>query len=526
MILIEAVTFLLSLVSSYTSDPPESANQNTSENRTVLINATEVDYTYGHDCAETSSTISPLERENELRDYGTCNEHRINSRPVRFYLKLLRGSWVSLSIILTVLPTGILSVLILYLELNTVNVCFEYKNRNYSLPRNVTIWKALSGAVQAVLVHMWFPASLMFLFGWKKYKSNYLTTAHVSIATGILLLVVELVLLVFGVYEKSLTLIKYVDNGLFFVGVLYNSCFVASRIHRSDPLISYSKLRIMTIISIQFFFGLLVVLVYSEGIVPWYKKTAKEIEKAMIAASTPALAVIPLVICKMFAMQSSTLVDPGRRFILVYFLEGLPEAIYKIMQSNVEHMWVFICLSVLHGLGCLFLVVTKNLRYFLWKQLVRCLKNTCPCCSSSYGEAQNESPNQRRLKADLEIQRILFKYSSLILMQAYFALFVITNYETPAWDVLREVLIRIPIGFVIELFFNVLTVTLQMHWHDIPISEVWFKHWRLHVLANSLAAAMTVLYFTQFLLNVVRDHAHSHHGVMVNVQNCTAPFAN
>lgn len=119
---------------------------------------------------------------------------------------------------------------------------------------------------------------------------------------------------------------------------------------------------------------------------------------------------------------------------------------------------------------------------------------------------------------------MLFEYTTLILMQGYVALYLITNFEVSQWDVLKQALTRISIGFGIEFFFNSLTILVQNRWYSIPISDVWAKHWKLHILANALATAMMVLYFTEFLLNVIQGRTRADRERLV-IQNCSTPFS-
>ena len=131
----------------------------------------------------------------------------------------------------------------------------------------------------------------------------------------------------------------------------------------------------------------------------------------------------------------------------------------------------------------------------------------------------------RRLKADTEIQNILFENISLILSQSYIVLYTITSFELSDWSVVRSSLIRIAIGLGIEFVFNILSTFVRIHWHGIPVARVWSKYWKRHMFANSIAVVVLVLYFTKPLLAVFKNR---YHDISVagnyKIRNCTLPY--
>ena len=104
-------------------------------------------------------------------------------------------------------------------------------------------------------------------------------------------------------------------------------------------------------------------------------------------------------------------------------------------------------------------------------------------------------------------------------------LYTITSFELSDWSVVRSSLIRIAIGLSIEFVFNILSTFVRIHWHGIPVAQVWSKYWKRHMFANGIAVVVLVLYFTKPLLAVFKN---GYHDIPVagnyKIRNCTLPY--
>ena len=121
------------------------------------------------------------------------------------------------------------------------------------------------------------------------------------------------------------------------------------------------------------------------------------------------------------------------------------------MQTDFKSIWLFVGLSVLSGVSSLLKTMTVSIRQRVWARVIKFLNKTC--CTRLKLLSQ-ETPHYRRLKADTEIQSILFENNSLIISQAYIVLYMITSFENSHWDVVTESFIRIAIGLGIEFLWR------------------------------------------------------------------------
>ena len=185
------------------------------------------------------------------------------------------------------------------------------------------------------------------------------------------------------------------------------------------------------------------------------------------------------------------------------------------MQANFGSIWLFVGLSLLSG-------VSSLLKTKVWARIIKFLNEQC---CPRLRHLPGGTVRHRRLKADTEIQNILFENISLILSQSCIVLYVITSFKLPDWSVLRSSLFRIAIGLGIEFVFNFLSTFVGIRCHDIPMARVWSKYWKRHVFANAIAVVVLVCYFTKPLLKVFENRYHAT-SVAANytIRNCTLPY--
>ena len=84
--------------------------------------------------------------------------------------------------------------------------------------------------------------------------------------------------------------------------------------------------------------------------------------------------------------------------------------LYRTMQSGFQNIWLFIALSLLHGVSNVLSKGTLNIRIKIWTFIIKCYNRTC--CGPRLEVKSLDSPRIRRFNADLEIQNILFEYTT------------------------------------------------------------------------------------------------------------------
>ena len=166
---------------------------------------------------------------------------------------------------------------------------------------------------------------------------------------------------------------------------------------------------------------------YNFVIVPKFVQTKDRIRKAIIAAVNPAMVFPITAIAKYIVLRkSSEIISPDRTFVLCYFLRGGSIVLYRTMQSGFQNIWLFVGLSLLHGVSNILSKATLQLRIKIWKSFLTCFNKIC--CGPRLELQLSDSPRIRRLNADLEIQNILFEFSTLIVSQMFLACYLVLSY--------------------------------------------------------------------------------------------------
>jgi hypothetical protein len=517
----EIIAGFLSLFSTFTMDTPH-----LSRDKESII----------------GSGVEKLDRQSALRDnethteYGTFLDETVFSTKLEyvqiegdeievkptFRQSLVRSLQANLSMTLAVFLLAVIGITVIYFDLRTCDLCYEWRNHNNTIPFPVMRFKLIGDCIEGILLNLWFPASLVILFGWSDFKRHYASTAYVGFVIGLMATLYLTFLLLFGVYDTKVVY-RVPGNVLFATGLIVSSLRVVRKVREIHPSVSYSDVQIMTVVSVEFLTSFMIAMYYRYAAVSWFNALNNETYKFIVATLTPLLALLPTAICKHMALwRSSEIIEPQRSFVLVYFMRGTSITLYRVMQADFKSLWLFIGLSLFSGFSYVFKIATLSLRNKIWARVIKLLRNTC---CPRLRQLSINTPHSRRLKADTEIQNILFENNTLIISQAYFVLYMITSFELSDWAVIKESLIRLAIGLAIEFFFHTLSIFFHIHWYNIPIPRVWSQCWRRHVFANAVILVVIVCYFTGVLLSVFQVRMSGSSEVYV-IRNCTLPYEN
>ena len=430
-----------------------------------------------------------------------------------------KAIWASISMAFSLFPPTAFTIIFFYVDLNTADLCREWQHRNNTVPLSVTRIRVIGRIVEVLIINLWFPLTAVILFGWKDFKLRFISVLYIAFIFAEATVIYYLFLLAYGVFETQIYY-TYPINILFFTGMICCSIVMVRSIRMSAISLSYSNLHIMALISTQLLVCSILSYIYSYNIVPYFISFKEEKYKFMVAALAPAITIIPSVICKHIALRrSSEIVHPGRSFVLASFIRGGVIYIYRIMQADFQNIWLFIGLSLFSSVMNFLKKATHRVRMALWSYIISLLRRTICCARLS--EMLCNTPHYRRLKADLDIQDMLFEYSALVLSQAYFVLYHVESFELSISSFFFESLKRVVIGIGIDFLFNCLSNFVQIHYYNIPVARVWKKYWKRHVLTHLLIVMVTVSYFTKVLLSCFQARESGANDMRYIVKNCT-----
>ena len=507
----EIISCFLSLFSALTLDAPRISRElqdhgSSPEESNRYFWEDQIDREYASFEQENlpSSEYVALEQEDE-RTYATS------------LLKSVKGT---LGITLAVLPLVAIGTALAYFDLRTVDLCSVWSNKNYTLSFEVARIRLIGAGFGNIVICLWFPFLLCILFGWSELKSRYSSVVLVGqLASLVSTLYLSFLLLYRVVHPKTISSYDFPELILYPVVGALECIIVVRKIRQNEPRLSYSSRHIFTVVAVPIFGGFVMGVFYKYVVVASFNSLNNVIYRVVVAISTPTLALVPTAICRHLALRrTSEIIDPGRSFGLVYAMRAAFISLYRIMQADFKNIWLFLGLSVLSGVSNMLKTATLRVREKVWAKAIRFLNKTC-CIRLR--QLPHNTPHYRRLKADTEIQNILFESGSLILSQFYIVLYTITNFEVSDWIVVKSSLIRIMIGLAIELLFNLVSNFIHVHYYNIPITRVWSKHWKRHMFANIIVVAPFVCYFTKPLLAVYQDRFEE---MNYTIRNCTLPY--
>ena len=537
------VVFLFSAESArqfaqQTADPPISQFQDESDDdRRVLSEYEDItNCSQGVDDQglENTTTLEESTETDALGKNGNNNNnnegnkstvHGTISNIVRHEQILLRSCKTSLCISFTitvvVIPVSMVMISVLYINVNTSNLCYQQLLNNNSLPHEFMKYVITGHDIEGMALNFWFQLMLVLLFGWKKFKSQHSSTLLLGFVLGLLVVIFKTTLFLVNI-DFTQTKYRYPGNVVFLFGVVYTSHLVAKRVCTtfSSDAIRLKRRHVFAIVSTQFFLGFLIAMAYRYSFVPWYRSTNNGIDQASIAMITPILIILPMVISEKLAIKGLPFTDASRIFVLVYFVNGVSILLYCTMQAGVNDLNIFIALSVFRGVFQVFQTATVKLRRKFCTGIWKCLERMCTSCPP-LGELE-ESSYCCRLRVDKEIQIMLYQGIAIIISQAYLVIYLTSNFHVETRDVLEEFIMkRVFIGIGISFVANFLSILIHIHWHKTQLTKVWFSHWKLHLLAVTLVGIMTICYFTAVLLGLFETFAHLK---KYHIKDCTEPF--
>ena len=426
-----------------------------------------------------------------------------------FYIQILGG-----------VALGSLAIVILVLDFNTVDLCYDMQSKNWTaIPKRIEAVMVTADTTEAYLVKLWSFLVVLTMFGWRLIKE--LNLLFLNLLGAFLGTCYRLYLQVYGIYHKPWRLFPL--NGLFVLLLFMNSLIIgkdiAKDITKRNKRIK-KAIKVSAMLVAQFAFGIPITYCLVYVLIPLYGEVS-ETYRAIIAGALPLVTAIPKVIVRL-AAQRIDFLHPGDSHVLLNVLHSTTAIVFRLMQAELTSLRLFILLSFAHGaidlLERLTIVIRDYFWYFVYKKLKRDSSETILRAN------QFRSPRSMRFVADMSIQMILCESTSLITAVGFIQLYnFMYNRNDASSTSITQFFIRVSIAISIDFFFNSFSFWLQMSYLNIAVVRVWRKKWRKHMLVASILTAMTLCYFTSHLFAVVK--AKNTLGVIIANISCKGPFS-
>ena len=449
------------------------------------------------------------------------------SRPPTWRLSLWKAMEHAFCIqILGGVALGSLAIVILVLDINTVDLCYDMKSKNWTtIPKRIQAVMVTADTTEAFFVELWTFLVVLTMFGWRLIKEFNLL--FLNLLGPCFDTCYRLYLQVYGIYDNPWRTVP--ANVLFLLLLLMNSLIIGRDIAKKSETERNKRIKkaikVAAMLVAQFAFGIPITYGFVYVLIPLYGEVS-ETYRAIITGALPLVTAIPKVIVRL-AAQRIDFLHPGDSHILLNVLHSATAIVFRVMQAELTSLRLFILLSFAHGaidlVERLTIVIRDYAWYFIYKKLKRDSKETILRAN------QFRSPRSMRFVADMSIQMILFESTSLIAAVGFIQLykFMYNRSDTSSASTnmvfITQFFIRVSIAISIDFVFNSFSIWLQMAYLNIAVVRVWRKKWRKHMLVAFILTALTLCYFISDLFAVVE--AKNTSGVIKDDISCRGPFS-
>ena len=429
------------------------------------------------------------------------------------------SAWVVLQLIIWGgIILALFGVISFYVDINTADFCHWISNeRLHRLQKSLRV---AGKAFQGFLIEFWQFLILWTVFKWPLMKE--LNLLAITLLVAFVDLSYRLLLHTFHAYKSPW--VPYPLNFLFTFLILYSSYAVGRSMF---PESKSEALKLAFKLCAQFLFGIPVTYFLTYSAFSWFARTQPGLERMFIAAIAP-MGVIPVkVVARICAIRLRGVNHPGTSHAIVAAAYGASSIVFRTLQAGIESFELFVVLSIGHGVVYIFERLTVPLRDYYWNKLgLWCCWCCCCRCCHRRGQYNVRTPRSQRLTADMSIQGMLFESTSIVysigVIQVYYLVYGASHDK---WAVFRvEVVRRILVALAVEFVFNSIAVLFQIRYMNLPVIRVWRHNWRKHLILAFITTSITVVYYTEYMLPLIRAKYKTEDVRFPFKVNCTESF--
>ena len=203
MILEQLIGLLASFFSMLISRPPHISRQIPPRGSGSTFDESEEEDVPWVDMIHREYEETEQELQIQTHDYTSATYVSVGSESRfrrTFWQSVQRSLRANFGIVMAVIPLGLFAMGLIYFKLNTSQLCFEWRDHNdTSIWRSVMKWNVIGDDIESICVNLWFPVTLLLLFGWKEFKLNNISTLWVGFTVGAAVVIYKTFLVVFNV---------------------------------------------------------------------------------------------------------------------------------------------------------------------------------------------------------------------------------------------------------------------------------------------------------------------------------------
>ena len=429
------------------------------------------------------------------------------------------SAWVVLQlIVLGGIILALFGVICFYIDINTADLCHWVPLQVLGRLRKRI--RVAGVAFQGFLIEFWQFLILWTMFKWPLLKELNLLT--ITLLVAFVDVSYRLFLYIFDAYKAPL--VPYPLNFLFALLLLYSSYAVGRQFF---PESKSEALKLAFKLCAQFLSGMPITYFFIYCAFSWFARTPPGFKRVMIAVISP-IGVIPTkVVSRLCAIHLEGVNHPGTSYAIAAVSYGASSIVFRTLQAGIESFELFLVLSIGYGVVYIFERLTVPLRDYYWNKLgLWCCWCCCCRCCHRRGQYNVRTPRSQRLTADMSIQGMLFESTAIAysigVIQVYYLVYGASHDKLAVFRV--EVVRRILVALAVEFVFNSIAVLFQIRYMNIPVIRVWRHNWRKHLIIAFITTSMSVVYYTEYLLQLLRAEYKAEADGFPLTGNCTKPF--
>ena len=425
---------------------------------------------------------------------------------------ILRTIWNSLlfGFLMSILAAGVVgmfSILVYYISYQSVLLCEDLAKE--SLPKRIQWIRTISQIVFVFILYWWFFLNVLLFFRPFQISGLKLKMFLVSLTFFCLDAGYRVAIEAFGISYSRLTSTQRLPANVLFYSCVFLQASLISRHLGDGPRKKIIKL--FFLFTIPCVLTCVVALLVAYFVYPAYNKQDKS-GKIIIALFAPLIVVALKGISRTCVQRLWKISHPGTSFVLLVPLYCGSAVFLRLLQVDLDSLQSVALIGVIHGIAevierCAIALIDHIYNQVWERRLV------------SWGGFR--TPRRERLAADIAIMSMVYEASAVVSVNGFLYLYryFFTSYNSP-FELLKSFAMTTSVPLAIEWFFTSVSIAIETRYLNIPVTAVWRKRWKRHILVGIVSAVAITVWAVKDLLIAVQ-------GRFANKINepCQVPFS-
>ena len=409
---------------------------------------------------------------------------------------ILRTMWNSLvfGFLMSILAAGvvgIVSIFVYYISYQSQLLCEDLPKE--SLPKKIQWIRTISEIVFVFILYWWFFLNVVLFFRPFQISGLKLKMFLVSLPFFCLDAGYRVAIEAFGISYSRLTSTQRLPANVLFSSCVFLQASLISRHLGDGPKKKIIKLFFLLTIPCVLtcvVAGLVAFFVY-----PAYNKQDKS-GKIIIALFAPLIVVALKGISRTCFQRLWKISHPGASFVLLVPLYYGSAVFLRLLQVDLDSLESVALIGVIHGIAevierCTIALIDHIYNQVWERRLV------------SWGGFR--TPRRERLAADIAIMSMVYEASAVVSVNGFLYLYrYFFTSDNSSFELLKSFAITTSVPLAIECFFTNVSIVIETRYLNIPVTAVWRKRWKRHILVAIVNAVAICIWTSTCLLIAVQ----------------------